>query len=562
MRLTTALILILVLAAAGCTAGAPGAPGEPPAAQEPATAESPTAAPAETSEPPVEATATPEPTAGAAGADPLAGTSWLLASFGPVGAEQEVAAGSRVTLLFQAGGNAGGNAGCNSYGGAYEVDGETISFAEIASTLMACEDGIIELEGSYLAALQSAVSFRLEDGRLVISYDGGRSSLIFVREGEATAPPAGEESAGAPVELHELYMVDARRGWARGRLAENLVEQILLTTDGGESWQLRTPPDAPRPGPEVQQELAAAATFASAEMGWVSYWVPAPLAPDASPRVWVTSDGGASWEASEPLVLSDLPFDFFGPSDLGFLDETFGWLLAHLGAGMSHDYVAIFTTGDGGATWQRVTDPEQSPEIQGCNKSALVFHSEDEGWLAGDCPGLMPQLTLYQTADGGATWNPTVLPLVDGQPPASAEELGNACGVRQMVRVAPGTLLLSLHCFDWEADSRTAWLYRSDDGGESWQAEPLPVSDGFFAFATPDAGWILGEAAGELGVLWATEDGAATWERQARVAGQGQVAFVDERHGWILTGGGMETPVLLRLERHGSWQPLDPALRR
>ena len=552
MRLTTALILILVLAAAGCTAGAPG---EPPAAQEPAS-------PTETSEPPVEATATPEPTAGAAGADLLAGTSWLLASLGPLGTERDVLAGSRVTLLFQAGGNAGGNAGCNSYGGAYEVDGEAISFAEIVSTLMACaDDGVMEQEGSYLAALQSAESFTLEDERLVIGYDGGRSSLTFVREGEATAPPAGEESGGAAVELHELFMVDARRGWARGRLAESLVEQILITTDGGESWQVRTPADAPRPGPEVQQELAAAAAFASAETGWVSYWLPAPLAPDASAQVWVTRDGGASWEASEPLALGDLPFEFFGPSDLGFLDDEFGWLLAHLGAGMSHDYVAIFTSSDGGATWQRVTDPEQSPEIQGCNKSALLFSSEGEGWLAGDCPGLMPQLMLYQTGDGGATWNPAVLPLVEGQP-ASAEELGNACGVRQMVRVAPGTLLLSLHCFDWEADSRTAWLYRSDDGGESWQAEPLPVSDGLFDFATPDDGSILGEAEGELGVLFATEDGGATWERQAQVAGQGQVAFVDERHGWILTGGGMEAPVLLRLERDGNWTRLVPEVEQ
>lgn len=107
MRLTTALILIFVLATA-----CPAAPGEPPAAQEPATPESP-AAPTETIEPPVEATATAEAPEEAGGEDPLAGTSWLLASLGPLGAERDVLAGSRVTLLFQAGGNAGGNAGCN-----------------------------------------------------------------------------------------------------------------------------------------------------------------------------------------------------------------------------------------------------------------------------------------------------------------------------------------------------------------------------------------------------------------------------------------------------------------
>ncbi len=557
MRRTIAFILILVLAAAGCTAGAPG---EPPA-QEPAATETPAAPPTETSQPPLEATPSAEPPAEGESDNPLQGTAWLLESFGPLGAEQAALAGSQVTLQFDAGGNAGGNAGCNHYGGGYNVDGNALAFGEIASTLMAClDDGVMEQESSYLAALHSAESYSLPDERLVIQYDGGQSSLIFVPQ-EEDAPPADEERSGAAVELHELFMLDEQHGWARGRLAEEQVEQILVTSDGGESWQLRTPAAAPRPRPEMQQVLAASATFASAEVGWVSYWLPAPLAADASPQVWATRDGGLTWEASEPLALGDLPFDFFGPSDLGFLDEEFGWLLAHLGAGMSHDYVAIFTSSDGGATWQRVTDPEQSPEIQGCNKSALLFTSENDGWLAGDCPGLMPQLMLYRTADGGATWQPALLPLVEGQPAASAGELGDACGVRQMARLAPDTLLLSLHCFDWEADSRSAWLYRSDDGGASWQAEPLPVSDGLFDFIAPNAGWILGEAEGEPGVLFVTDDGGATWERQAQLPGQGQVTFVDEQHGWILTGGGMEAPELLRLERDGSWQPLAPALQ-
>jgi heat shock protein HslJ/photosystem II stability/assembly factor-like uncharacterized protein len=558
MRMTTILFLLVVLLAAGC---APAATAEPPAAaQETPTLEPTALPPTGTSEPAIEATATPEPPAVAEGQDPLAGSEWGLVSFGPAGGEVGVVEGTQVTLSFDMAGNAGGNSGCNAYGTEYEVQGNQLTFGEIASTLRACvDDRVMDQEAGYLAALGSADSFELAEERLAIGYDGGRGTLDFVREGEAAAPPEG--SAETALQLQELYMLDAERGWARGRIGDGLVQQLLFTGDGGESWQVRTPGRAPRPQPGPEQEVAAAATFASASEGWVSYMLPGGAATGERPVVWATRDGGQTWEPGEGLDLAGMPFEHYIPSDLGFVDEQFGWLLAHLGAGMSHDYVAIFTTADGGATWRRVADPERNPEIQACNKSGLVFTSERDGWLAGDCPGLMPPLMLYQTADGGATWNPVLLPVADGQPVAGAEELGSACGVRQMVRVAPGALVLSLHCFDFEQASSAAWLYRSDDSGENWQVERLPVSDGLFDFVTPENGWILGEVESRPGILFATSDGGETWEPRGQIEGQGQVDFVDESHGWILTGGGMDAPVLLRLQPDGeTWQPVAPAV--
>jgi heat shock protein HslJ len=473
MRMTTILFLLVGVLAAGC---APGATGEPPAAvQETPTLEPTALPPTQTSEPALEATATPEPPAVAEGKDPLAGTEWALVSFGPAGAEAGVVEGTQVTLSFDMAGNAGGNGGCNAYGTEYEVQGNQLSFGEIVSTLRACvDDRVMDQEAGFLAALGSADSFELGEERLTITYDGGRGTLSFVREGQAEAAPEG--SAETALQLQELYMLNAEHGWARGRIGEMLVTQILFTADGGESWEVRTPGRAPRPQPGIEQEIGAAATFAPAGEGWVSYMLPAAAVTGERPLVWATHDGGQTWEPGEGLDLAGMPFEHYIPSDLGFLDEQFGWLLAHLGAGMSHDYVAIFTTADGGATWQRVADPERNPEIQACNKSGMVFTSERDGWLAGDCPGLMPPLTLYQTTDGGATWHPAVLPLADSQPVARAEELGSACGVRQMLRVAPGALLLSLHCFDFEQASSAAWLYRSDDNGESWQVERLPMA--------------------------------------------------------------------------------------
>lgn len=561
MRTTTVLFLLVAVLAVAC---APGEVAETPGAAAETPAPETTTPPAtDTAEPVPTGTAEPEETATAAPTAPveagvLAGTNWELVSFGPAGAEADVVAGSTVTLLFDTSGQAGGNGGCNSYGGAYEVAGSDISFGEIVSTLMACaDDAVMDQEAQYLAALHTAESFELDGDRLTITYDGGKSVLNFIRHQEGSSTGEG----GASLLLDELQMIDARRGWALGQVGDGLVQHILFTADAGQSWQVLTPHRAP--AEPAGQLLEAAAHFASADQGWLSYALPAPVPADVAPRVWVTRDGGASWESGAALDLSGMPYEHYYASHLGFLDDQVGWLLAHLGAGMSHDYIAIFTTADGGATWQRVADPDNSPDIQACNKSGLVFTSESDGLLAGDCPGLMPQLFFYRTTDGGATWAPALLPLVEGQPAGSSEEMGNACGVRQMALLAPGRVALSLHCVDFEAGASQAWLYRTGDNGESWQGQPLPVSDGLFDFTSPDEAWILGEAGGEPGVLFATTDGGASWQRVAQIQGQGQVEFVDAVHGWILTSGGMDEPQLFRLGADGqSWEPLEPVIAR
>jgi photosystem II stability/assembly factor-like uncharacterized protein len=310
----------------------------------------------------------------------------------------------------------------------------------------------------------------------------------------------------------------------------------------------------------MEQTIAADAAFASAERGWVAYLLPAPVPAGAEPVVWRTEDAGKSWQASTPLDLERMPYEHFVPSDLGFLENGSGWMLAHLGVGMSHDYIAVYTTADGGATWQRVSDPEVSPHIQACNKSALVFTTESDGWLSGDCPGLMPQLFLYQTVDGGASWTPVLLPLAEGQSAAGPEQLGDSCGVRQMNQ-AEGVLFLALHCYDFEANTSQPYLYRTEDG-ESWTAAPLPAANGLFDFASPLEGWYLGEGDEAGATLFHTADSGQRWEVQTELEKTGQVDFVDEQNGWVLTGVGVgDAPELWRVSANGTdWEQLNPSM--
>ena len=107
----------------------------------------------------------------------LDGTRWTLATLNgsaPV-------AGSIVTLSFANGNQASGNGGCNSYGGTYTATGDgTISFMDIASTLMACADAdITAQETAYVQALREAALYRVTDGRLEILNAADAPTLVF-----------------------------------------------------------------------------------------------------------------------------------------------------------------------------------------------------------------------------------------------------------------------------------------------------------------------------------------------------------------------------------------------
>ena len=111
----------------------------------------------------------------------LTGIEWQLVSLGPTGGEQDVVPGTTVTLRLGEDGRAGGSTGCNTYGGNYQVHGDTISFSRIVATRRACLDqNANEQEHKFLSVLESASRFRLSSNRLTILSDRTRSVLNFV----------------------------------------------------------------------------------------------------------------------------------------------------------------------------------------------------------------------------------------------------------------------------------------------------------------------------------------------------------------------------------------------
>lgn len=102
-------------------------------------------------------------------AGPLDG-SWAIVSVGGKPAD----AGT----LMIADGRVSGRAPCNGYRGTVDVDGDKIKFGPLAATRMMCA-GKMDDEAAFLAALQSAVTFKATSTSLAIIASDGSVAALF-----------------------------------------------------------------------------------------------------------------------------------------------------------------------------------------------------------------------------------------------------------------------------------------------------------------------------------------------------------------------------------------------
>lgn len=120
-----------------------------------------------------------------------------------------------MTLEFGEDGQVGGSGGCNSYGGKYRAEGETLTFGEIESTLMACADGqVTTQESRFLQALGNAGTFLRTENRLSIFFDNNQSVLNFepLSASSTLAPVVSDANLMPSGPDEKQYMLPAEAG--------------------------------------------------------------------------------------------------------------------------------------------------------------------------------------------------------------------------------------------------------------------------------------------------------------------------------------------------------------
>jgi photosystem II stability/assembly factor-like uncharacterized protein len=172
------------------------------------------------------------------------------------------------------------------------------------------------------------------------------------------------------------------------------------------------------------------------------------------------------------------------------LTATGGWALSDSGLAL---------TVDGGSSWVRATPSS----ISGSAIAAIYFLTPETGWLVA-VPQQMPSTSVkalvYSTRDGGRAWSSKSLVITITGAGMAGMYLTFADTLHGWLVVDQG----SHGGFNYAA------LYRTKDGGNSWESLPVPQSAPLL-FINPLDGYSAGGLEGAGKDTFVTHDGGTTW---------------------------------------------------
>ncbi len=207
------------------------------------------------------------------------------------------------------------------------------------------------------------------------------------------------------------------------------------------------------------------------------------------------------------------------------------------------------------------TVPSPTPQVVP-DVSLRTFQMVDaqNGW------GASAKMTL-RTVDGGKTWQ-NVTPQ---DVPADIEP------VFQVTAISP---LAAWMIVPDPSDFKKGTLYRTADGGQTWQSSAVPFGSSRIQFQDDKKYAVLmasrGVAAGSEGVdLYQTSDGGVTWDLISRAdpenssdqtipfgGNKSGVAFIDSTHGWVTGFMPMDGEVYMYATQDvgKTWKPVQLSL--
>jgi photosystem II stability/assembly factor-like uncharacterized protein len=245
----------------------------------------------------------------------------------------------------------------------------------------------------------------------------------------------------------------------------------------------------------------------------------------------------------------------FSGGDLSFIDSNNGWMLADLGVGAGSNAVAVFQTTDGGGTWtQTYTNDPNNPE------------AADSLPLGGLKSDLVPinmrtawvggviyapgTVYLYRTDDGGQSWTQVNLPLPEG---AENSELGIDRDQMQFLSANEGFLVLRM-----SGDATQTAVYVTSNGGDTWTLTPtlIPEAGESDFLSAQEAVIYNGEQ------FYVTRDAARTWTTVSPdiVFGDSFVTmdFINPNSGWIVSAAEGKYSLYRTHDGGATWLPVIP----
>jgi photosystem II stability/assembly factor-like uncharacterized protein len=271
-------------------------------------------------------------------------------------------------------------------------------------------------------------------------------------------------------------------------VASNLVKALKGEAPFGED--LENPP----PGASIPRMPFGFPPVSDEDIGFIKQWID-----DGCPEDPLPSNATLTWQPTNAPAATRY-------DDIWFVTPRLGWAVNSNGQ--------ILLTADEGATWEEqfhVTTEDGNVWLR-----CIGFATESQGWVG----STTPEKRLFETSDGGITWN-----LVTNLP---AEAPMAVCGlsvVNESVVYASGTN------YPFPQVNRPPRMMKTVDGGVTWSAWDMTAHASLLVdtyFTSPEHGWVVGgkvhpvipgqqqcdkrpDRANIKPVVLYTEDGGQTW---------------------------------------------------
>jgi photosystem II stability/assembly factor-like uncharacterized protein len=252
--------------------------------------------------------------------------------------------------------------------------------------------------------------------------------------------------------------------------------EVLVTADGGHTWQALAFADGFRP---------YSISFPTPDQGFVTGRLG-----DSDHQLRASHDGGQTWQVVHSTKAIRL-------GKAQFLNESEGFVAGTALALAPNEFrprQTLLHTMDGGVTWESMYTWQGAryPPTSAMVYTFLWFHFADPlvGWAThGQCDPRAVSgarggdggcaLRLLATNNGGRTWTRT------------GKSLGRLSSAGTTVWSLQGTV-----------------LFRSEDGGATWQglAHPSAVMPQWVQFISAQVGWVQTNTG-----FWETQDGGESW---------------------------------------------------
>ncbi|HEX2997530.1 MAG TPA: sialidase family protein [Anaerolineales bacterium] len=359
-------------------------------------------------------------------------------------------------------------------------------------------------------------------------------------------PAVARYSPGDAIVLDRITMIDAQNGWAVSG------GDVLFTTDGARTWREVTPPEALPPESQVQ----AQGVFLDAWHAWIVFSIDRQI--PVSAVVWWTEDGGHTWAASAALE-----HQVFGEQVWaeGFaLDADHVWLLVrgvYVGAG-THHVAQLLRSTNGGFTWSPMSGDETFD--YNYDYTGMAFADGGHGLVTWQTTGAYaPGPPNYaMTSDGANTWTVHELP-----PPADKPDLFGSfdyCEPFQPHFLSQSSIRMLVGCFDAYDPPRAfnSYFYSSEDGGATWTSallpEKVPASQDILFFFDEENALLVDRT------IYRSTNGGKSWDPVKSVAWDGQFSFVDPQTGWAIAHSGSEIALVKTSNGGATWSEIKPVI--